>query len=170
GELTLGADVPDVRAKAHREPERDEHERRRFDGELAETVEAVDRRHEERIEGEQRVLSQRREQDEAGGDGEPRRDERREPLHPRRRREPRFKREPQLRPPWWRKGARRLAPRRRATCRTSTCRFPRRSYRASPAPARAGPWRAPRCDRRSRTARRALRRSRGPQRRRCGAR
>ena len=61
-ELALGADVPDVGAEAHRQAERDQHQRRRLDRQLAQRVGVLRRLDEEDVEPAQRVLAEQQEQ------------------------------------------------------------------------------------------------------------
>ena len=80
-ELPFGADVPDVGAKAHRQAERDQQQRRRLDRELGQRVDALHRLDEEDREAAQRVLAEENEQAGADDDRDRERDQRRGDRH-----------------------------------------------------------------------------------------
>ena len=80
-ELSFGADVPDVRAKADREAERDQEQRRRLHRQLGERVDALHRLDEEDREAAQRVLAEDEEQARADDDRDRERDQRRGDRH-----------------------------------------------------------------------------------------
>ncbi len=61
GELSLGADVPDVGAKAERQADSDEDDRRRLHEKLGETIKRADRRDEKLVEPLQRTAPHERE-------------------------------------------------------------------------------------------------------------
>ena len=166
-ELALGADVPDVGAVADREPDADQHQRRRLEQQFADAVEvarpAVTKNAWNAASG---FVPERREQHEAD-------DARSAPPRSaatasaiRRdgcgaRAQAGAASRASASPP-----ARASPAAPGATRRSSAGRSPRRWCRASACAATAAPARSPRCGRRSRTARRAPRRSPGPRRRR----
>ena len=150
-ELPLGADVPDVGAKAHREAQRDEHERRRLHRQLGEGASAAHRLDEEDEEPVDRALAEEREQadadDQRDGHGEDRREDRHEARGLRPRLEPKHAR---ARSRAGRREDRRLARGSRprpARGRSSTRRSPRPSRRACRRGATCGRAPSPRADR-----------------------
>ncbi len=90
-ELPFGADVPHVRAEAHRQAERDEDQRRGLHRQLGQRVQALHRLDEEHVQALHRVLAEQREQHDADDHRDRERKQRRCRRHQLRRLRPDFK-------------------------------------------------------------------------------
>jgi hypothetical protein len=75
--LSFGADVPDVGAEAHRQPQRNDQQRRGLDHQLAHGIRRLDGLPEEHLQAAHRVLAQGREQQHADDHGDHQRQDRR---------------------------------------------------------------------------------------------
>ena len=80
-ELAFRADIPNVGAKADRESERAQHQRRRLQQQLAKAVKRSDRLDEEHVKGCRRAFAQGAEQNKTGEQHGRRRDQRRGDAH-----------------------------------------------------------------------------------------
>ena len=79
--LSLGSDIPDVGPIADRESERDQQERRGFDGELAQCGQVLDRLDEEELQSTQRILTKNQKKEVSDSDGQAKGQHRRQDRH-----------------------------------------------------------------------------------------